>query len=238
MASPATSPATGRTNNLALIFQEMLTVILRVRFPKQSVSDVGEFRNQMRRSISGAAQSARSAGYSDEASQMAIYAVIAFLDESVLVSRDPAFADWARSPLQQEVFGDARAGEKFFGHVQDLLNRPESGEGADILELHALCLLLGFRGRLALGQSGELHSLISRIREKILRIRGPVSLARAVKFSEVRMSAKSDPWIKRLAICLILVAALCLGGYFGYRLLLSSTLRQMSQIETAAGTAR
>jgi type VI secretion system protein ImpK len=180
MPEPANSTA-GRTNSLALIFQELLTVIVRVRFPKQPVSDAGSFRAQVRHSISAAAQAARAAGYSDDVSRMAVYTVIAFLDESVLISRDPAFADWARRPLQQEIFGDARAGEKFFGHVHGLLDRADSTDVADILELHALCLLLGFQGKLAPGESGAVQILLSRIREKISCIRGPASFAAVAK---------------------------------------------------------
>lgn len=235
MSAALNVPATHRTNTLALIFQEILTVILRIRFPKQSVSDVASFRAHIRTSIANTAQNARNIGYSDETSQMAIYAAIAFLDESVLVSRDPAFADWSRRPLQDEIFGRNDAGEYFFRHLQELLNRPESPEVADILELHALCLLLGYRGRYALGESGELHSLVSRIREKILRIRGPMSLTENVQFSEIRLTPNPDSWITRLLIAAIVLAVLGVGGYFGFQLSLSSI---RNQIAVAASNTR
>jgi type VI protein secretion system component VasF len=60
--------------------------------------------------------------------------------------------------LQEEMFGGHFAGEYFFRNVTDLLNRPESAEVADVLELHALCLLLGYRGRFAFGDAvGDSH---------------------------------------------------------------------------------
>src|SRR5665213_841928 len=136
-----------RSNNLALAFQDVITVVLRVRYRTQRVADANAFRESIRKMIATGAQEARRLGYSDASSHMALYAIIGFLDESVLNSQDPTFADWARRPLQEEMFGGHFAGETFFRQIADLLNAPESTEVADVLELHALCLLLGYRGK-------------------------------------------------------------------------------------------
>jgi type VI secretion system protein ImpK len=130
-----------RMNSLALTFQEVFTIVLRTRFSVQRWDTADRMRGAMRQQIAAAAQNVRALGYSDESTQMALYAMIGFLDESVLNSKDPVFADWARRPLQEEMFGSQLAGEYFFRHVAELLNRPESSEVADVLELHCLCLL-------------------------------------------------------------------------------------------------
>ncbi len=56
--------------------------------------------------------------------QLATFAAVAFLDESMLNSQNPIFADWLRKPLQEELFGTHIAGETFFQNLQQLLGRP------------------------------------------------------------------------------------------------------------------
>jgi type VI secretion system protein ImpK len=225
MTSYASAPAQEfRTNNLALAFQEVFTVILRTRFQVQRVENAESFRSTIRRMISGAVKDASTLGYSDEASKMAIYAIIAFLDESILNSKDPAFADWARRPLQEEMFGGHFAGEYFFRNVSDLLNRSESTEVADVLELHALCLLLGFRGRFAFGDTSEIQSILHRIRDKIARIRGSFLLFRQAQAPPAPPQLKRDPWVRRLAVTAILLTVFSLLAYLGYMLNLAQAL--------------
>lgn len=212
-----------------MAFQDAITVILRVRYRVQRVSDAAGFRTSMRKMISSAVQEVRGMGYSDKTSEMALYAIIGFLDESVLNSQDPAFADWARRPLQEEMFGGHFAGEYFFRHVDDLLNRPESPEVADALELHAQCLLLGYRGKYAFGNAGEIHSILARIRDKMARIRGPLTIsgfgdAPAVKTTRIR-----DAWVTRLAVMALLVAVVTLLAFLGYWTVLGSGISKVEQ---------
>src|SRR5581483_9024558 len=146
-----------RVNSLALCFQETITAILRVRFHRQQVQESESFRTHMRRSLQSAMQDARALGYSSETVQMAVFAVVAYMDESVLNLQSPVFADWARRPLQEELFGGHLAGEAFFRNLRTLLGQQDSPENADALEIHCLCLQVGYRGRYALGDTGELH---------------------------------------------------------------------------------
>jgi type VI secretion system protein ImpK len=221
--SAAAAPATPqRTTNIALAFQEVFTVVLRTRYGVQGWDSVKRMREATRQLISTAAQNVRALGYSDEATQMALYAIVGFLDESVQSSSDPLFADWARRPLQEEIFGDLLAGERFFRNVAALLNRPESHEVADVLEMHYLCLLLGFRGRYAFGDASEIHTILRRIREKLERIRGPLRLAPAIKPVAVPRPRAGDRWVRVLTILAVLMAVLCLGAYAGYSFLLLS----------------
>ncbi len=223
-SSPASALHEIRTNNLALAFQEVFTVILRTRFFVQRVENAESFRATLRKMISAAVKDATAIGYSDEASKMAIYAMIGFLDESVLNSKDPTFSDWARRPLQEEMFGGHFAGEYFFRNVTDLLNRPESMEVADVLELHALCLQLGYRGRFAFGDAGEIHSILNRIREKITRIRGAYALFRPAATPAAPPARRRDPWVRRMAIAAIFLAVFTLLAYVGYILILGQSM--------------
>ena len=211
--SPANAPQEAKTNNLALAFQEVFTVILRTRFFTQRVENAESFRATLRKMISAAVKDA----------------MIGFLDESVLNSKDPTFADWARRPLQEEMFGGHFAGEYFFRNVTDLLNRPESAEVADVLELHALCLLLGYRGRFAFGDASEIHSILHRIREKIARIRGAYALFRPVETPAAPPAPKRDPWVARLAWTAVFLAVVTVLAYVGYVLILGQSIPTTAQ---------
>lgn len=166
----ASTPA--RRGSLALSLEEVLTVICRLRADKPVGSDPQVFRERVKKWLSKAARDAAQAGYPEESIGLAGYAVIAFLDESVLNSPQPMFAEWPRKPLQEEIFGEFLGGEAFFGNLQNLLGQSDSEELADVLEVYLLCLVLGFQGRYAAGGRAELDGFRRRARDKIVRIRG------------------------------------------------------------------
>jgi len=195
--------------NLALELQEVLTIIVRLRYNRQAVSDANSFRAEMKKHLRMAQERARGRGYGADDVKQAIFAVVAFLDESVLSSRNPAFADWPRMPLQAEMFGNQLAGELFFQELQKVLNRAETNEVADLLEVYELCLLLGFKGRFAAGGSGDLRAMQIAAQEKIRRIRGsagPLSPRGMIPADAVRL-VQSDPWVRRLLIGAIATTA-------------------------------
>ncbi|HEV2214967.1 MAG TPA: DotU family type IV/VI secretion system protein [Terracidiphilus sp.] len=219
--------STNRVNSLALCFQEVLTAILRVRFQRQQVQDAESFRAQMRRSLQSAMQDARTAGYTSETVQMGVFATVAFLDESVLNLQSPVFGDWARRPLQEELFGGHLAGEAFFRNFQQLLSAQDSAEVADALEVHCLCLQMGYRGRYALGDSGELHQVLRQARAKIERIRGAARLSPALAAPEVPPARGRDSWTRILLITACILAGLTILGFGGYELMLGSGVSQV-----------
>jgi len=224
-----------RSNNLALAFQDVITVVLRVRYRTQRVADANAFRESIRKMIAAGAQEARRLGYSDSTSQMALYAIVGFLDESVLNSQDPTFAEWARRPLQEEMFGGSFAGEYFFRHLADLFNQPDSAELADILELHAICLLLGYRGKYAFGDNGEIPNILRRIRERIATIRGPLYVCRVAPPPALAAVRAGDKWVRRLVFITVAMAIICLLAFAGYWYLLGSSLNAV-QVQTASLT--
>lgn len=173
MTGTAVSPATTRAHGrLALALQEAFTVTVRLRTGRQVATDASSFRSQIKGLLSQADRDARGLGYSPDAVKRAIYAFVAFLDESVLNSSQPMFSAWPGQPLQEEIFGDHMAGETFYRHLREMLGRQDAPEVADVLEVYHLCLLLGFRGRFASGDQGELLNLMARVDEKIRTIRG------------------------------------------------------------------
>lgn len=228
--------STARTNNLAYAFQESFTAILRVGSQRQQVLDAESFRTQIRRALQSAMSEARGLGYSSEMVQMAVFALVAFLDESILHLQSSVFSEWARRPLQEELFGGHTAGEVFFGNYQGLLSRPDSSESTDCLEIYCLCLLLGFKGRYALSGRGELQSYVRQGREKIARVRGNSAFMKAPPPPpEVRLAANRDRmsrWLGIAAACLAVGAALAYGG------LVLDLSRGASQVQNSSINAR
>jgi len=225
------SPALDRRGwNLALGFQEVFTAVVRLRYNRQAVMDAEAFRAQMRQGLRVAEQEARSRGCNPEDVKQVIFAVVAFLDESVLSSGNPVFANWPRLPLQAELFGHQLAGEVFFQELQKTLNRNDSNETADLLEVYYLCLLLGFKGRYAAG--GDLRSIMMAIQEKIRRIRGsagPLSPRGAIPADAVRL-VQSDRWSRVLGNVALITAGLALVAFIVSKFVLMSGLSSLSAL--------
>jgi len=222
----STSALDTRGWNLALAFQDVFTAIVRLRHNRQTVSNADAFRAQMKQALLRADQEARSGGYKAEDVRQVLFAVVAFLDESVLGSRNPIFADWPRLPLQTELFGHQIAGEVVFQELQKTLGRSDSPEVCDVLEVYALCLLLGFRGRYAAGGGGDVYSLISAIQEKIRRVRGPSGplSPRGLLPSDAVRIAHKDRWVRRLAVTAFIILGLAVILFVVFKLTLNSGL--------------
>ncbi len=156
--------------------------------------------------------------------------MVAFVDESVLRLQHPGFATWGQRPLQEELFGHARAGEIFFDYLHGLLAKEDSAELADSLEVYALCLLLGFKGKYALSvidsatrPSGELDSLVRQIRGKIECIRGQAPFLRAdYSPSSAPIVAAVDRWSRGLGIAALCLFVLVVLAYAVFWMTLSS----------------
>jgi type VI secretion system protein ImpK len=225
-----------RQENLAFCYQELITVGERLRSNRQAVSDANAFRAQLWQAIRSADQEARARGYVAEDIELATFAIVAFLDESILNLRLPVFADWPRQPMQEERYGHHIAGEVFFQNLQKLLQRNDSQELADILEVYELCMLLGFAGRYSLGGRGELRSIQQQTGEKIRRIRqDPAALSpNWMVPNDPVVTSASDPFVKTMifvAIGCVVLAAILFGVF---KVLLGngvSTLKTTESIE-------
>jgi type VI secretion system protein ImpK len=235
-----------RTQNLASCYENALTIILRLgSIQRSSSGNSQDFRTSIRAALRAAMEQAKALGYSSESNQLAFFAVVSLLDESVLKLQNPAFSDWAQRPLQEEMFGHNRAGEIFFDQLQTLLARQDSAENADCLEVYCLCLLLGFKGKYALspgrtyassagaehwgaGRSGgDLDSLIRQCRLKIDRVRGPISFLPDEPLPALKQNAPVDLWSRSLGIIATILFVILLLSFGGAWYVLSSGASQL-----------
>jgi type VI secretion system protein ImpK len=214
-----------RSENLALLYQEMFTVIVRVRSNRQVASDAASFRVNMKSAIKNAEQQALAKGYRQDEIRLATFAVVAFLDESVLTYRSVISADWQREPLGQEFFGSHLAGELFFQGLDRLLKSQDSPQVADALEVYLLCLLLGYRGKYGLAGDETTRSLQDAALEKMKRIRGaPVVFSAWAPPEQSVTFRRHDPWIRSLAFAALIAFILSVALFIGFKLSLNSGL--------------
>ncbi len=217
MSTPAPSvERSPRRGRLALTLQEALVTVARLRANKQVATDAESFRARIKQVLATAEADARGLGYASEDVRFALFAVIAFLDETVLNSGQPMFAQWPSRTLQEEVFGVHMAGELFFQYLQQLMARQDSADLADILEVYSLSMLLDFKGRYSATSGSDIRVLIQQLSDKIERVRGkPGELSPRWRPSRADIGHKRDRWVPRLAIAAattVLVAA----GLFTY----------------------
>src|SRR5215471_2975889 len=88
-----------------------------------------------------------------------VFALTAFLDESISQSSWDHRSEWVAAPLCFERFNRFDAGEEFFVRLQALANtQPPS---PDVLQIYFLCLTLGFKGRYLLRSNEEWYALVA-----------------------------------------------------------------------------
>jgi type VI protein secretion system component VasF len=175
-----------RSDSLALLFQEALTVVVRICAGRQRLGDPQVFRMQMRNALQAAEKAALAYGYIANDLRTVLEAMAAFLDESLRNAQSPEYAG-----LYEELFGIRGAGEGFLRNLDGFFERSDSLTVADLLEVHQLCLLLGFRAHLS---SLEIRFLLRQIEEKIRRIRtARPTLPQSIHVSGSARTSESRP---------------------------------------------
>lgn len=142
--STSTDPVRSPRHRIAKAFEPCFALILQIRSAEQ-MEEVASFRGTVRDLLDASERAAREAGSTDEQIREALFAIVAFFDETI---QESAWADkeqWRSRPLQLERFGRYDAGEEFFVRLDALRAAPV--EQAAVLEVYYLCLALGYRGR-------------------------------------------------------------------------------------------
>jgi type VI secretion system protein ImpK len=214
---PTEVPA-AKLDRLALLYEGILTAIVRVQTGRQQVQELEGFRTRMKQALREIASTAARKGYSAEDVQEAHFAVVAFLDETVLTA-DPHATEWARKSLGEELFDQRSAGELFFKRLETLRANRDSQSLAEVLEVYYLCLLLGYEGKFAGGSKAELQLLMTNLRERIERIFGrnpEFSPDGALPDEPVASAPVVDPLdrqVKLFALAALVLAILCFVGF-------------------------
>jgi len=120
-------------------------------FLRHPTPNYDEFRTHVEQLLETARGNARRAATPDEC-EAALFAVVAWLDETVLCAQWDQADRWQNNLLQKIHFNTTRAGVEFFTRLNSLplTNRKSR-------EVYYTCLLLGFKGQYAL--ASDQHAL-------------------------------------------------------------------------------
>jgi type VI secretion system protein ImpK len=216
-------PPAARREKLALLYQGILTTIVRIQSARQPLKDAADFQKRMEGLFEQIQREAIKMGYRDLEIQDANYAMVAFLDEAIQRSDDPNRGAW--SPLQSKMYAQAVAGEGLFDRLKSIRTRRDSPDLADVLEIYYLCFLLGYEGRYAVSEHEKLEALMDDLREQIERLRGPqpaLSPEGAFPMQTVVAApppaSPAKPWMIMALACV----ALAILGWVLFKLLLNS----------------
>jgi type IV/VI secretion system ImpK/VasF family protein len=146
-------------------------------------------------------------------------ALAAFLDESA--AHQPGAERWREQLFQRlELPRSANVGHEFFDRLGPLLAAP-SPDPADlaVLQVHALCLLLGFRGRYGAHVDAAEADVQHLLRRLQLRLRPCLAPRPAPPFGHVPRDMPHEPASRPLQLALLLIiAALALTAALHTRL--------------------
>lgn len=196
-------------HDLLDICADCFTLILQMR----RTSDYGDkdvLRQRVLELLNKVEREAKNAGIAVEDIQAAIFALVAFLDETIIASEWSQKEAWLAKPLQLELYNRFDAGEEFFLRLDKLRQGPQYN--SDLLELYYLCITLGFKGKYQFQGRDILRKIIEetyidlrRIKRKSTEILSPHGDR---KDEIVKAMAKEMP------IWVVIVIVLSLGFFF------------------------
>ncbi len=125
-----------------------------------TTADLSRWREVFRRQLDAHRESCEYSVQQTNYVYKSMYALVAFIDETVLSIPCAERDNWALNPLQLELFGEYIAGNKFFTLLESILVNPS--ESSEVLNTYFLCLALGFKGKYANDKEGVRELLIER----------------------------------------------------------------------------
>ena len=199
---------------LAEVFAPCFALILHLR----EATDYGDpeaLRQRIKDLIARGEREAQRHGIPQDDIEQVRFALVAFLDETILSSNWPYRDQWIARPLQLELYERYDAGEVFFTRLEKVLAEPK--RYADVLEVYYLCMTLGFKGQYQLQDQARLRALIDEARRALEGVPGmtenvlaPRGKPRGQVASEVR---RKIPTWALVAAAVVLGLVLYLGLY-------------------------
>jgi len=190
-------------------FSALIALILRLRASGVGGVAAG-LRERINRLLDQAESQALRAGKASSDVSGAMFAVVAFIDETIQGLDWPGKSQWLMNPLQTVRFGRSDAGEEFFKRLQNL--RMDPRRDAEVLEVYYLALALGFKGKYQLQGAHDLRRLIDEVHADLqinesfrFRTLSPNGRPRDQITAEVR--TKMPMWAVLLAVFLTAVLA-------------------------------
>lgn len=134
-------------NDLDMI-EHMLPLIQDMMVVKQddiAISLPLEYGSRLRTHIHEIREQWAKDGHKHQDIEDASYALIALVDESIMLSTWPGRDRWAADLLQVEYFQEHLAGVGFYEKANNLMHAPQ--RPVSVLAVYQVCIYLGFKGR-------------------------------------------------------------------------------------------
>jgi type VI secretion system protein ImpK len=216
-----------KNHRLSEIYSPCFALVLQLR----ATSAFGEadlLRERIKRLLDKAGLEAARAGVAHEDVQAAKFAMVAFIDETILSSEWAEKDRWLARPLQLEIYDRYDAGEEFFVKLETL--RGQRVHRAEVLEVYYLCMALGFKGRYQLHDQERLRLIIEETYAELKRAPGMgvgVLSVHGKPRDQVATEVKS-----KLPAWMVVAAAAILGliMYLGMSFYISSTAQDAARI--------
>ncbi len=135
-------PESGRT--LVDLCREVFLLIIQLK-KNQEFGDAETLRRRIKELFDRLDRQVRNEQIEIAALQQARFALVAFIDETILSSQWSQKGVWMSRTLNSEFYGKADSGDEFFTRLNELRQRVQAN--ADVIAVYYQCLVLGFKGR-------------------------------------------------------------------------------------------
>lgn len=162
-------------------------------------------------------EAAKEAGISSEDIEEAKFALVAFIDETILSSDWAGTDEWMKTPIQLELYDQFDAGEVFFERLEEL--REDPAYNAEVLEVYYLCMTLGFKGKYQLQKQEKFREIIESTADLLADLpetstEEMAPHARPQDQTETEIRSKVPTWV--IAAIAALLGVLLYGGMHLY----------------------
>jgi type VI secretion system protein ImpK len=177
---------------LADITADSLILILQLK----SSQDFGEatlLGNRILEMLNHLEQRAKKENFDSEDIQQVKFALVAFIDETIITSNWSEKQNWMANPLQLRLYNRFDLGEEFFKKLEEL--RMRSRSNSQVLEVYYLCLVLGFKGQYAIVEQDKLRMIINEVYQDLQRYQDKSTMIlspRGKRKEEIKQVIKRD----------------------------------------------
>jgi len=149
---------------LSNLCSDCFMLILQLRATNE-YGEAGVLRKRVLELLDNFERRALTAGIEQAKVQTSKFAIVAFIDETIIGSEWQNKGEWLAEPLQLKLFNCFNAGQEYFARLTQL--RQRLGENADVLEVYFLCLSLGFRGKYQLEAPEQVRMIIDDLHQDL-----------------------------------------------------------------------
>jgi type VI secretion system protein ImpK len=157
-------PATNQSPNMVDLTTGMFSLIISLR-DGRDFGEVDHLRQQVNNFLAGLDRAGAEAGYIRDDMEAAKFALVVFLDETILNSHWDKREIWRDNPLQLSLFGERGGGSRFFKELEKLRQQGEAKR--EVLEVYHICLTLGFEGQYRVSGMTHLKAILADLRNQL-----------------------------------------------------------------------